>query len=63
MLLNIYGKIFEEELTRPRKRKCYCSVVGCKKCYRTDKTLLKINNEYLCKDCAESLKGENKNEN
>ena len=49
----IYTDIVMSEMSKPKHEQY--SVVRCKKCHSADKTLLKRNDEYICKDC---LKGE-----
>lgn len=45
----IYTDIVMSEISKPKHEQYF--VVRCKHCGRGDLTLLKINNEYVCKNC------------
>ena len=52
---SMYTKMALKAMSKPKKHRRAGELVGCCKCGRTNKTLYKRNNEYICKDCREEV--------
>ena len=57
ILKNTYLYLLNDRISG-KKAKLQNTRVVCLKCGRGDKTLLKLANGYICKDCLKELKGE-----
>ena len=60
IMKGIYAQILLNELNKPNKKQRAYKTVHCCKCGVSGKTLLKFNNDYICKDCKEVAENANK---